>query len=334
MDVSTALRQLDKATSGKWHWWHYHFGSTAIGRPIPFALAFASAIVEIDGVMPGYAQRTIEAVGAVSGREKHRPDYEQLLQRLAEVHVALEMVRADWPAGTTFSDEPTAPGSQKNPEMVVSTPSARLGIEVKAPALLDHEAKRSTRPLQAGGRIHSPEKLVEMAGGKDKLTLPRDNPVKDFLVSADEKFAAFRQNDPDFYGVLAIVWDDFIYEPVTSLTHKSSGLLTPNSFWTDGHGQPVRFPNVDAVLLVSHLQFLKRSLGEDGGSNPFVIGGLTFKWDLDPARPVALLHTPHGRSLPPALAEPLNVRALEDLWGAEYHAPDTVQWITTLKPDE
>src|SRR4051794_2098329 len=43
--------------------------------------------------------------------------------------------RAGWPEGSTFADEPVAPGSARNPELIVSTPQLRLGVEVKAPAL-------------------------------------------------------------------------------------------------------------------------------------------------------------------------------------------------------
>jgi hypothetical protein len=55
------------------------------------------------------------------------------------------------------------------------------------------------------------------------MTLPRDNPVKDFLVSADAKFEHFKETDANFIGVLVIIWDDFIYEPISSLISESAG---------------------------------------------------------------------------------------------------------------
>jgi hypothetical protein len=94
--------------------------------------------------------------------------------------------------------------------------------------------------------------LVERSAGDDGITLPRDNPVKDFLVDADAKFKAFKSK-ADCTTVLVIVWDDFIYEPITALAHPKSGLLTANSFAKDANGSPMKFPNVDAVVLVRHL---------------------------------------------------------------------------------
>jgi len=83
-------------------------------------------------------------------------------------------------------------------------------------------------------------------------TLPRDNPVKDFLASANAKFAAFRQADPAFVGVLFIVWDDYVNEPIGALLNPASGLLTPNSFDRDENGEPRAYQSVDAVVVLRH----------------------------------------------------------------------------------
>lgn len=192
---------------------------------------------------------------------------------------------------------------------------------------------RGSRPLQAGGRILTPQELEEIAGGKEKLTLPRDNPVKDFLVSADGKFAAFHADDSDFYGVLAIVWDDFIYEPITALLHPSSGLLTENSFARDAHGDPMRFPNVDAILLISHLQWLKRALGEGHPDVAFAMSDQAFRWDFDATRPVAIVDTPDGRPIPEEIRKLLGVRPLDAIHGAEYRPSDMVHWINLDEPE-
>jgi hypothetical protein len=198
---------------------------------------------------------------------------------------------------------------------------------------LEHARLRSSRPVQAGGRIFTPEQFQEIAGGKEKLTLPRDNPVKDFLISADEKFAAFDVEDPDFYGLLAIVWDDFIFEPITALLHPNSGLLTESSFARDVDGEPLKFPHVDAVLLVSHLQWLKRALGEGPPKVPFAMTGHAFRWNFDAGRPVAVVGNPHARGLPEWVAELLDVRPLEEIPGAEYQPSDFVRWIDMEHPE-
>ena len=209
----------------------------------------------------------------------------------------------------------------------------RLGVEVKAPALLQRAEQRSSNPFQAAARTLPPDALEQLAGEGKKVTLPRDNPVKDFLLSAEAKFAPFHTADPDFYGLLVIVWDDFIYEPVSSLTNPSSGLFTPNSFATDEHGTPLEFPNVNGIALVSHLQFLKLALAEDGARQPFEIGRDIFRWNIDPARPAAYLDTPAGRPIPGEARTLLSTRPLDELPGAEYHPPDLVIWINSAAPD-
>lgn len=321
------LDRLRAGTGQQWHWWAWHFGVHGDRGRVPLVDALLDALLSIDAAMPGYAARMADTIISISGRTRDTRDYEQLLQVLAEIHVAAHIVSADWPEGTSFADEPTAGDSAKTPELVVTTSELRLGVEVKAPALLDHAAKRGSRPMQAGGRIFPPAALEKMAGGKDKLTLPRDNPVKDFLASANDKFASFRERDDDFHGLLVIVWDDFIYEPITALLHAGSGLLTDNSF-AKKDDQAVQYPNVDAIVLLSHLQWLQRALAEDGTRQaPFQIGGDAFAWGPDPARPAALVIPPAGRGLPDDLVKRLGLQPLETIPGAEYQPSDFVNWI-------
>jgi hypothetical protein len=319
------LDRLREGTAGAWHWYQWHFRAHA-RQPVPFVDALVDALLAADAVMPGYAARMADTIVAFRGRESDYSDYEQLLQVLAEIHVAAHVAQAAWPDGTSFADEPVAPGSARNPELVVFTERYRLGIEVKAPRLLDHEKMRNSRPMQAGGRIFEPDHLTKVAGGKDKVTLPRDNPVKDYLVSADGKFASFHVDDADFRGLLVIVWDDYVYEPVTALLHPGSGLLTDRSFARDRNG-PLRYPNVDAVVVLSHLQHLRMALGEGHPDLPFRMSDVAFSWSLDLARPAALIVPPEGRGLPDGIADSLQLVPIEELTGAEYRAPDLIHWI-------
>jgi hypothetical protein len=322
-------RFLNRVFDG-WHWWHWHFTVAMRGGRVPFIDALLDALLDVDAVMPGYAKRTADSLVALGGPEKHEPHYDQILQRLAEVHVVRQLVTASWPWEPQFEDEPAAEGSAKNPEVVIRGPNVEIGVEVKAPALLEYSRIRGARPVQAGGRVFPPKSLEGVAGGPDKLTLPRDNPVKDFLASADEKFASFRASNPEFRGALVIVWDDFIYEPVTALTHPSSGLFTPNSFAKDAAGAPLRFENVDGVIVISHLQWLKIAMAEDGSRMPFEMSDRAFEYDFDPGRPAAYIENPHGRGLPSEMLAALNARTLSDLpGGAEYHPQDVVFWVNT-----
>ena len=65
-----------------------------------------------------------------------------------------------------------------------------------------------------------PEMVEQVKREGEATTLPRDDPVKDFLVSANAKFEHFKKADaPNFVGVLVIVWDDFIWQdqPISPL---------------------------------------------------------------------------------------------------------------------
>jgi hypothetical protein len=142
----------------------------------------------------------------------------------------------------------------------VTTPNASFLFEVKAPSLLEYQRLRSKNKLQAPGRAIPKEKLDALTGNLT-LTMARDLPVKDFLIDADKKFAQFKALKPET-SVLVIVWDDFIYEPITSLTHEDCGLLTPNSFLKDVTNTSVQFPHIDAVVIVRHLTYFKRATAE------------------------------------------------------------------------
>jgi hypothetical protein len=99
--------------------------------------------------------------------------------------------------------------------------------------------------------------IHDWLAGEGGLTLPRDNPVKDFLIDAEAKFAPFKAATRAT-SLLVIVWDDHIYEPITVLTQEQCGLLTPNSCYTDASGGPVTFPDIDAVVLIRPYVFQER----------------------------------------------------------------------------
>jgi hypothetical protein len=79
------------------------------------------------------------------------------------------------------------------------------GIEVKAPALQTHIKTRHANSMQVPARLFTPEMLAALRRPDEAMTLPRDNPVKDFLRSANTKFAAFKDEVEDFVGILVIV---------------------------------------------------------------------------------------------------------------------------------
>lgn len=309
----------------RWHWFRWHFEKKLRGESDAFAEAIIDACLDCEQAMPGYAARTIDALTATGGRDRDRRDYEQLLQLLAELLVVRQLVTHEWPYDVTFAYDPTPLSGRKNPELTIETPTHLFGVEVKTPALLAHQELRGSRDVQAPSRWMSLEELEKLAGGRDQLTLPRDNPLKDFLDSAEAKFAPFKTEHANFIGALVIVWDDHIYEPITALEHPASGVFTPNSFAQDQSGQALTFSSVDGVVLVRHLhQFV-----EAAAERPLAD---SIRHALDYGRaeefpPKAYVRNPHGTGLPPELLDPLQAIDYKTLPGAEHSPSDLVFWL-------
>jgi len=240
-----------------WHWFSYHFSTLP---PHPLGLSIVDACADCEKILPGLGFRFVKDIAAICGKEKHEPHYDQLLQKLAELLVLRQLLTIDWPAGTTFQHEPAVSAAGKRPELRVITPDRTFLFEVKTPSLLEHIRARKTNAFQVVGRA-LPIAQVEKLAGDRGLTLPRDNPVKDFLLDANMKFAPFKAVQAET-SVLVIVWDDFIYEPITVLKHEQCGLLTVNSYLKDATGAPVQFAHIDAVVVVRHLTYLFRAAGD------------------------------------------------------------------------
>lgn len=253
------LRQavLTIGKAEQWHWFAYHFSKLP---PHPMARSVIDAAADCERRIQGLGSQFIEDISRISGKEKHEPHYEQLLQKMSEILILRQLLSLEWPVGTVFQHEPAVSATGKRPELRVVTPERSFLFEVKTPSLLEHIRMRNSNALQAPGRALSKDRLQVIAG--DGLTLPRDNAVKDFLLDADKKFGEFKAQHPDT-SVLVIVWDDFIYEPITALVHEKCGLLTPNSYLRDDAGSALRFPNIDAVVLVRHLTYLYRATRDE-----------------------------------------------------------------------
>lgn len=63
--------------------------------------------------------------------------------------------------------------------------------------------QRSSNSLQFHARIFSKNITEKFPGADGGVTSPRDNPVKDFLISAEEKFAPFKQESNKFSSILS-----------------------------------------------------------------------------------------------------------------------------------
>lgn len=311
-----------------WHWLGYNFTPGTEGSTY-FTPLTLMALDRVDQVMPGYADNMLTRLEQMGGKEKDPNHYIAIVQWLAELLVVRHLAEHRWPAEARFVMEPTAGQSKKNPEIVIELEGVgRLGVEVKSPDLERHRALRGTDPWQMTGR--SPLSPSDLGGA---VTLPRDNPVKDFLISSDQKFAGFRQESEEFRSVLFIVWDDYVNEPLSALLAAGSGLLTPNSFNTDEHGNPVKYPNLDAIVLVRHQHQLRHGMANHGVVDErkhFLDYG-----DPDAFPPHAFIPNPAGRPLAMAWLEAIGAWPLESLQpAAEYNPGELVMWIDPDAPSE
>ncbi|MGR9202185.1 hypothetical protein [Rhizobium leguminosarum] len=309
-----------------WHWFNYHF----YNGPRPFADSILRACGSIDDRAAGIGTSLLDELCSIGGREKDETQYEQLLQKLAEILVIERIVQSPWPEGTTFEHEPAAVPGGPRPELLVRHAAGRLVVEVKTPSLLGHIRARAINPIQlpyrGGTQLEAARSL-----GKGPITLPRDNPVRDFLRDAERKFTGFR--DGATTTLLVIVWDDFIYEPISVLVNPGSGLLTNQTYSQLPDGTPETFPNVDAVVAIRHLDYFIQ--GSREARLPDRQTAMDF--GAEGALPNVLFQAHGGRPLPDHVVNSL--RAVpHDHPGlrtfAEYHPQDMVMWINTRTPPE
>jgi len=199
-----------------------------------------------------------------------------------------------------------------------------LAVEVKAPALFSHQKSRSSNAEQIASRFASQEQLLNLLHNPKEVTYPRDNPVKDFLVSAQSKFEQFEQ-EPNFVGVLAIVWDDFIYEPISALLHPDSGLLTENSFYRDNDGHPITFSTVGAVLIIRQLHQFVRACRDEQLADELCH---PLQYDIgDGFPPKVLVPNPFSKQSTSDLYKILQAEVPSHELGAEYSPKELIWWI-------
>ena len=306
--------------SKAWHWFQYHF---SFFPPHPLTRSILDACTDCEMRIDGLGIQFIREIASIQGKEKHLPHYDQLLQKLAEVFVLRQLLILDWPKGTTFEHEPAAIPKGKRPELRVVTPERSYLFEVKTPSLTEHINARNQNSIQAPGRVLPQDLLQRLANGEG-LTLPRDNPVKDFLIDADSKFGQFKALSAHT-SILVIVWDDHIYEPVTVLTHPQCGLLTQNSYLKNA-GTAVQFSNTDAVILIRHLNYIQNATAD----RP--LGDRSHALDFGTVQdlPNVLIPVAAQLDLPALIRDGLRARLLDDQMlqhAAEYRPQDLVLWI-------
>lgn len=273
--------------------------------------------------MKGFAKSFLDKMFSISGREKYRPHYEQLMQSLAELIVIRQMVEFEWSKPPEFTYEPSPEGSGKNPELSIEFDKYEIGVEVKCPSLLEHSEDRLRKPFQIPARSLAREGLNSILDGEESenVILPRDNPVKDFLISSNNT------REKRFYGVLPIVWDDFIFEPISALISTSSGLFTQRSFARDEDDKPLKFENVNGVVIIRHSHQFVRASQE----RPLLDSkrhGLDYGRDGE-FPPKAFVPNPYAEDVPQEVLDSFQAYLPSPEMGAEYQPIDVISWFDT-----
>lgn len=310
---------LAQFASCDWHWFQYHFLNLH-----PFARSMLSSIMACDKQIENFGRNFLSSVVAISGKKMNQDHYDQLMQRMAELLVIRQLLHLDLHSAN-YEIEPTAGASRKRPDLVISSETLQMAIEIKAPAVTKLKSLRQQEGVQVLSRL--PDSFGKP---QDKLpwpvALPRDNAVKDFLISANDKFKSFKETK-NCFTLLVIVWDDFIHEVITALNHPQSGLLTSNSFAKDGTGAALTYPHVDGVVIVRHLTYFMRAAGDqdiEDRKHAFDFGGAH-------ALPNVFVPNPSAAALIPEdvlgllRAIPLGDERITN--AAEYRPKEFIFWI-------
>lgn len=311
----------------EWHWFGYNFGFGKIDGYTRFGKAFVDALSIIDTKIEGYSRRTIKKIESYSGRDRDENHYQQLLQICGEIYILKQAVLhfSKFP-DTLFRDEPKSLYSKKNPEFSFEFENITYGIEVKLPSLNEHMMKRTANPIQITGRCEGVLGSYEKNVGINNITLPVDNKIKSFLTSANEKFEGFKVGSENFVSILFILWDDFMYEPISALITKPHGLFLEDTFAVE-NGSPMRYENVDYVFIDRPLSNFREDTAcrclLDNKQNCFDYG----KHDEFPFKVYFRNPYSKGETISSQIKECFQLKEYSTSLGAEYCPTDFVFWL-------
>lgn len=303
------------------HYLKYHAVNLKMvgGITHPIIDSLAMVLSTIDESDNGYALEIIERICSYKGDSKD--NYDQILSIFAEVLIAYRAIHiADVVGGKKiFIREPKKSKGSKNPEFSSRTLSVGFCAEVKAPKIRKHQEGRKSG-FQFTSRSDTWMHISKEWGGN--VILPKDNPIKDYLESAEKKFIEYKKINAEDYRLLFIVWDDYIYEPMNALLHPLSGLFTDQSFHKDADGKVINFPHIDGVFITRHLMYFQQVLADKRPIDP-----IAHAFDMNGDLPNIFVQNPHGREVPIGVVEQFNATPPHPLLGSEYGIVDIVFWI-------
>ena len=258
-------------SNSDWHFLHYHFAPYKNGYEHFLCASIVDACTRIEEVIPGYTEEFSSRLASLADREMYLPHFEQIIQLLAELYVINHLACLGLP-DAVFLHEPPSTTSDKNPEVGIKLPDKKIFVEVKCREYIPHHNNRGAAAVEVPARMDGARELARtLVNEGETIVYPRHNVIKDFLISANDKFQGIKKDDYNAITVLVIVWDDFIYEPISSLINAVSGLLTENSFYTNDN-VPISFGNIDAIIVMRQSHHIVRAtrdqLPVDGLTHP------------------------------------------------------------------
>lgn len=260
--MSAISQILSSTIFTEWHWFRYHFQDLLRGEHSAFSYDFINRCALIEYKIPGFTEETIRRMASICGKEKFEPHYEQLLQLLVEVVVFYRLAEHFFTEPVEFKWEPTAEGSGKNPELMLVDREWSGLVEIKCPSMFRHMREAAKHDTQLAARLGDPD-IFDSISKTGHATRPLDNKVKDYVVSAEQKFSGFRDESQEPKTFLFIAWTEHLFEAISPLSNEMSGLFTPRSFFRQEDDTPVEFPSVDAVIVSEHLELVLRATREE-----------------------------------------------------------------------
>lgn len=196
----------------------------------------------------------------LKAKNKKSFDMHGLISAFCELSVMNTFIcRSSDPESFRYEDH-VKEGSSNNVEFSINMSDFVFHVEVKTPNLIleDKEIaellKENPAVLITDAQTENYEEIIANTVLPVRGSLARK--LVDFLKSANKKFG--KTNDEKEINLLVICWDDRVHLPLMALkSPKAQGVLTEKSFIIDEQGNPLKYDNVDCVLVNGNYALFK-----------------------------------------------------------------------------